>query len=67
MIDPIEAAVRAYAEKKVLAQRRERADRGDLHPGDICHSMEGDVQILMQLINREAMKAAIEAAESARS
>lgn len=62
MTDPIEAAVRAYAEEVVLSRRRERADRSELHPGDIGLDIEGDVQVTMRLINRNAMKDAIKAA-----
>ncbi len=58
----VEAAVRAYAQEGVLARQRRRVDRSELHPGDVGLDIEGDVQVAMRLVNRDAMRAALEAA-----
>jgi len=57
-----EAAVHAYCREVVLARQARRADRSELHPGDIGLDIDGDVQVLMRLKSRDAMKAALEAA-----
>ncbi len=59
----IEAAVHAYCREAVLTRQRRRADRGELHPGDIGLDIDGDIQVSMRLMNRDAMKAALEATD----
>lgn len=63
MLDKIEAALYAYAEETILARQREKADRSELHPGDVGLDIEGEIQLQIRWLDRDAMKAAIEAAE----
>ncbi len=59
--DAIDSALHAYAREVILARRRRAVDRDELHPGDVGLGTAGDIRVLMGLMNREAMRAALEA------
>ncbi len=65
MTDRIEIAIQAYAREVVLSRRRSKINRSDLHPGDIGLDIDGDIQVVARLVNRGAMKAALEVADKA--
>lgn len=60
-LSPLEAAARAYATERVLARRRERVNRDELHPGDVSVDIEDEIAANLRLVEPEALQAAISA------